>query len=286
MRNSEFVLDDPPLFDHDDTQLHHMSNVRLQFPFTSSSDVTNTMLEHLDASILGALEGKSKLPITMTDYSLMHPSPIEINERLLGFSGVCFRHLMNNLCSYSTGANYLEIGVFKGSTLISSVYGNEAVLNEVHAIDNFSEFVPGDAGTHGTYPHPKDELQKNMNMFLPNTKDKIQLHEADCFQFDLSKLPKIDIYFYDGEHSAESQYKAFKYYEPAFADIFIAVIDDWAQGGVRRGTKKAFAEIDYDVIASRAIIPGKRPNGASRVDNPCRYWWCGTHLALLKKRGS
>ena len=282
MRNSEFVLDDTSMFDHDDTQLHHMSNVGFQFPFTCSSDVTNTMLEHLDASILGALEEKSKLPIAMTDYSLIHPSPIKINERLLGFSGICFRHLMNNLCSYSGGANYLEIGVFKGSTLISSLYGNETVLNEVHAIDNFSEFASDDVVIH-----PKDEFQKNLDMFLPKRHhDKIQFHEVDCFQFDLYKLPKIDIYFYDGEHSEESQYKAFKYYEPVFADTFIAVIDDWEQGGVRRGTRKAFAEIDYDVIASRAIIPGKTSDNVSRVDNPCRYWWCGTHLAVLKKRGS
>ena len=279
MRNSKFVLDDPALFEYDDTQLHHMNNV--EFPFTQASDTEYMMLEHLDTSILGALEEKSKLPITMTDYSLMHPSPLEINERLLGFSGICFRHLMNNLCSYSDGVNYLEVGVFKGSTLISSVYGNETVLNEVHAIDNFSEFTGDDLMSH-----PKNELQKNLNMFLPNTKDKIQFHEADCFQFDLSKLPKIDIYFYDGEHTEESQYKAFKYYEPIFADTFITVVDDWEQGGVRRGTRQAFAEIDYDVIASRAIIPGKRPDNISRVNNPCRYWWCGTHLALLKKRGS
>ena len=252
MRNSKFVLDDPFLFDHDDTQLHHMN--KADFPFTRASDTEYAMLEHLDTSILGALEEKSKLPITMTDYSLMHPSPIEINERLLGFSGICFRHLMNNLCSYNSGVNYLEVGVFKGSTLISSVYGNEGVLNEVHAIDNFSEFVSDDL-----VEHPKNKLYENLDRFLPKRHhDKIKFYEADCFQFDLSKLPKIDIYFYDGEHSAESQYKAFKYYEPVFADIFIAVVDDWEQGGVRRGTRKAFEEIGYDVIASRAIIPGKK----------------------------
>ena len=203
---------------------------------------------------------------------------IQPEDRLLGFSGACFRHMMNNLCSLKD-ANYLEVGVYKGSTLISSVYGNEDTLGEVHAIDNYSEFASEDPNAMS----PKQEYAKNLNMFLPNTKNKIQFYEADCFKFDRSKLPKIDIYFYDGEHSAESQYQAFKYFEPVFADTFITVIDDWVQGQVRKGTRRAYEEIGYDVIASRAIIPGKG-HGLNRVNNPCPEWWCGTHIAVLQKR--
>jgi len=276
--NAEFILGDASLFQYESTRLHHMNNTE----FTTAEQTKEfKMIEHLDGAIVGAIERKSKLPLSMTDYSTLPSSPLPISKQLRGFSGICFRHLMNNLCAFPNGINYLEVGVFKGSTLISAVYGNEDCLTEIHAIDNFSEFL-----TLPNVPGPKETLEKNLEMFLPSTKEKVHLHEIDCFQFDLSKLPKIDIYFYDGEHSTESQYRAFKYYEPVFADIFIAVIDDWEQESVRLGTRRAFEEIGYDVIASRAIIPGNRPGNINRINNPCFYWWSGTYLAVLRKRAS
>lgn len=263
--NSDFVLDDPHMLDNDESALYVRSNKVIQYVY------------HVDASIQDALGERSKLPSSMTTESVVGDDRPPL-ERLLGFSGCCFRHLMNNLCSIE-GANYLEVGVYKGSTLISSVYGNEDTLGEVHAIDNYSQFVSDDP----KYMSPKDEFKKNLDLFLPNTQNKIKFHETDCFEFDIAQLPKIDIYFYDGDHSEEAQYQAFKYFEPAFSDVFITVIDDWVQGQVRRGTRRAYEEIGYDVVASRAVIPGKG-HGLNRVNNPCPKWWCGTHVAVLQKR--
>jgi hypothetical protein len=258
----DFIIDNPEIFQNKDTAVH----------FVNSPEIG--MLRHLDNSLNKAVNNESKLPDRISQQATELPE----EEQLMGFSGMSFRHLMNNLGN-CPGANYLEVGTFRGSTLIPTVYGNEDVLNEIHAIDNFSEFrIEGFS--------PKEDLEKNLNLFLPDTKHRVQFHEEDCWQFDLSKLPKIDIYFYDGEHSAESQYRAFKYFEPVFADVFIAVVDDWAQGQVREGTRRAFEEINYDVVGSRAVIPGMRPNNANRVNNPNYFWWCGTHLAVLKKRGT
>ena len=261
--NKNFIIDDSEIFQNKNTLVHFVNRREVE------------LLNHLDASLSKAIKNESKLPESISK-QMRTDAPEE--EQLMGFSGMSFRHLMNNLGSLP-GANYLEVGTFRGSTLVPTVYKNEDNLNEIHAIDNFSEFrVEGFS--------PKEDLEKNLNLFLPDTSHRIQFHEEDCWKFDLSKLPKIDIYFYDGEHSAESQHKAFKYFEPVFADVFIAVIDDWEQNQVRVGTRQAFEEINYDIIGSRAVVPAMRENNANRVNNPDYYWWCGTHLAVLKKRGT
>ena len=261
MKNGEFVLDNPAFFESEQTRLLGI-------------DAPEVLLtKHVDESFHKALKSKSKLPDDMTIQSLIGDMPPE--NRLHGFSGYNFRHLMNNLCSFPN-ANYLEVGVFRGSTLVSAVYGNESTLGQVHAVDNFSEFNVG--------THPKVSLQHALMRFLPKTQSRIQFHEVDCWAWDYSKLPKIDIYFYDGEHSFESQRKAFTHFEPLFVDCFIAVVDDWEQRQVRRGTRAAFEEIGYDVIASRSVIPGLRPEKANRVNNPTADWWCGTFVAVLKKK--
>ena len=261
LNNGDYVIDSPEFFEANETRLLGIDAPEV------------LMVKHVDNCFAAALKSESKLPNDMTVDSVT--GNILPENRLLGFSGDNFRHLMNNLCSFP-GANYLEVGVFRGSTLVCSVYGNEATLGEVHAVDNFSEFNVG--------THPKESLEWAMKRFLPKTKDRIQFHEVDCFDWDFSALPKIDIYFYDGEHSFESQRKAFTHFEPVFADCFIAVVDDWEQRQVRRGTRAAFEEMGYDVLSSRSIIPGQRPEKANRVNNPTADWWCGTYVAVLKKR--
>ena len=251
-------------------------------------DVALTYAKHIDESILQASNMKSKLPDEATIQSVLggvakfggqDVPDLPVQYRLIGFSGICFRHMLNNICSIS-GANYLEVGTFRGSSLVSAAYGNTGILNEIHAIDNFSEFVMEETGFH-----PRDDVRKNLDLYLPGKQqDNIHFHEEDCFSLDLGKLPKIQVYFYDGEHSRESQTKAFTYFEPVFDDVFIAIVDDWEQRQVRLGTIDAFDKINYDIVSSRAIIPGARPGNANRVNNPDYFWWSGTYIAVLKKR--
>ena len=52
---------------------------------------------------------------------------------------------------------------------------------------------------------------------------------------------------------------AFLYYNEIFADVFIAVVDDWGCPWIRGPTFKAFAKLNYeilyeDVIFKRMII--------------------------------
>jgi hypothetical protein len=225
---------------------------------------------HVDNSIRSACANKSKLGPELTHDSVLLAGD-NTEEKLIGFSGYQFRHFLNNLCDLQN-ANYLEVGTYQGSTLISAVAGNEDVLDNVYAIDNFSEF--DSAG------ETEKIFRNNLAKFLRNDGSKVQFFNEDCFGFDVDELEPIDIFFYDGDHSEECQRKAFEYFEPAFADVFIAVIDDWEQAPVRRGTRAALESIGFEIVSSRAIVPAERP---SPFENPSPQWWNGTHVAVLRR---
>ena len=257
----KYIIDNKEAFESD----NHMFYTRIH-PILAYS-------RHVDEAFEKAFKEESKLTKEMTFMSVTR-NELQPEEKLFGLSGSSFRHLMNNLANLK-GANYLEVGVWKGSTLISTIFGNENLLNEVHAIDNFSEF-----DEDGTV---EKEFNWQLDKFLPNTKHVVNFHKEDAFKIDLKKLPKFDIFFYDGHHSEESQYLAFKYFEDRLADTCIVIVDDWEQRQVRAGTRRGLEAIDYKIVTSKTVMPGRRKENANRVNNPVYDWWNGVFVAVLTK---
>lgn len=182
---------------------------------------------------------------------------------LEGMSSSKVRHFLNNLCSMPD-TYYLEIGVFKGSTFIAALYQNQQSVKEATAIDNWSEFG------------------NNKDIFLYQTKKHLnqinfRFIEQDSFTLNIEKnfSKKINIYFYDGYHSAEAQKKAFTYYNNIFDDTFITVIDDWNSEDVRKGTFDAFDELHYSILFE-AELP-------AQYNGDLANWWNGIYVAIVSK---
>lgn len=209
------------------------------------------LIEHVLQSISKAENEMSKLPAQVL--------------KLEGMSSAKVRHLLNNICSLSN-ASYLEIGVWKGSTLISSLFGNTHNINHAIAIDNWSEF----AG-------PREEFINNFSRFLSGFRNTFKLYDQDCFKIDLGALKSapIDIYFYDGNHTAESQRLAFTYYNEIFSNVFIAIIDDWNYPPVPEGTYQAFKELNYTILYEKTL--------PARFNGDTVNWWNGLYIAVIKK---
>lgn len=177
-----------------------------------------------------------------------------------GFSAPKVRRLLNALCS-QPDANYLEIGVHIGSTLIPALYGNMA---HATAIDNWS--LMGNC---------RNELDANLNQFLP--KRVINLVEADCFKIALDTiLTGVNVYFYDGDHKKAAQYKAVVRYAPVLADRFVLLIDDWNWEEPREGTRQALADLKVKII-KEWILPGAFNGDAAG-------WWNGLYVGLIEKQ--
>lgn len=186
--------------------------------------------------------------------------------RLEGYSNPKNRHLLNNLLELED-ANYLEIGTWKGSTFISSLFENSPTT--AYAIDNWSEFSEG---AKATFLGAADKYLKESNYTFI---------EEDCFQVDLSKIKNpIDIYLFDGEHTYDSHYKSIDYYLPAMADTFILIVDDydpvpnWTQ--VKEATEQSIKDNNLNILYDQHLTS----NG---LRNEAGEWWNGYYVALLEK---
>ncbi len=207
------------------------------------------IIEHVKHSIALAEQKKSNLS----------GDALEIR----GMSGYKVKHFLNNLCSLPN-TSYLEIGCWQGSTLVSALYGNESHINHAVAVDNWAEFGG-----------PKVEFLRNIQKFL--NPGLVHFFEQDCFSMKLeNSFPvPVNIYFYDGDHSALSQEKAFTFFNDIFEDIFIAIVDDWNWERVREGTLSGFAKLNYRICFDQAIYTDREgdPDG----------WWNGIYIAVIKK---
>lgn len=157
----------------------------------------------------------------------------EINVNKLdldGFSGNKLLHTLHSLTSLICSDNvvYLEIGVFRGLTLLTNSNRNKSV--KCYGIDNFSLF---------------DENSQNKKFIKNKTKE---FNLGNCFLIDsdyedaLDNLSsyignsKIGVYFIDGAHDYRSQLVSLLQIKPFLTDDSIIIIDDANYPHVRQAT--------------------------------------------------
>lgn len=193
----------------------------------------------------------------------------KINEEIIkmeGMTGTKTRHFYNNLLNY-TDARYLEIGTRKGSSVCSAMYNNNC--KNIICIDNWSEF-------NGL----KDEFIQNFNKFKGY--NNALFIEDNCFNIDISTLPKFNIFLYDGEHSFQSHYNILFHYYNCLDDIFIFIVDDWNWGHVREATLKAIDDLKLIKLYEKEI---RLTSDNSTTSEPelSLTWWNGIYVVILQK---
>lgn len=184
-----------------------------------------------------------------------------------GMSGKKTRHFYNNLLGNVANPRYLEIGTWKGSSLCSAMYGNKA---NIVCIDNWSEFQG-----------PKNDFINNLEKYKGlNT---VYALEGDCWVVDANKLPKFNIYLYDGGHKEEDHYKALTHYIQCMDDIFIFIVDDWNWKEVRDGTYRAIKDLNLERLYEHEIKL-TNDNTHTPKDIAGKTWWNGIYICVLKKK--
>ena len=201
----------------------------------------NNMIAHLIKSIENARNGYSNLPAWIL--------------AMEGMSGARNRHFYNNICS-KPGLNYLEVGCWKGSSTCSALHGNS--INAT-VVDNFEQW--GDVS---------NEFMENLKN--TNHKGGVNLILEDCFKVDVSAIPKIDVYLYDGPHEDLSHARCLKYYDACLKDEFVFIVDDYSWEHVKRDTLVALK--GYDIIFQHEIDDDTNQGG----------WWNGIGIFLLRKK--
>ena len=199
----------------------------------------------IEESITNAKRGKSKL---VPDILSMQ-----------GMSSDWNRHLLNNILE--PGGNYLEVGVWHGSTFISALYRNRV---NAYAIDNWSEYNDDDS---------KRNFFMNCNRFGISG---YVFFECDAFKVDLNKiLDKIDVFFYDGDHNYEQTKQSLSYFFPVLEDEFLFIVDDYGWEGVNFGVRDGIKEAGLDIVEKWELF-AKEPSDKDT-------WWNGLGIFKLRK---
>jgi len=183
------------------------------------------------------------------ELAIRHQSKLDAEViKIEGLTCLEIRHLLNNL---AYNRHYLEIGLYKGATFIAANYNGNS-LSSI-GVDNWCKF-----NENG---QTKRQFIKNCDKYLK----KYQFLEQDCFTIE--KLnSRINLFYYDGDHSETASFNALKHFTPMCCTRFIYLVDDWNYETVRAGTQRAIQNLSLEVLSERTM-----------------KWWNGFYIAELKK---
>jgi len=196
-----------------------------------------------------------------------------------GLSGTKIRILLNQLLS-NEEAEYLEVGVYAGSTFVPALFENNP--KEAYAVDNWSEFD----GHRDVFIHHCETFLPGLNgkPHPLGIKPEYNLIEKDFFQTAVSDYSwtKFNVYFYDGHHAEESQYKALEHMLDigCLANEFIFMVDDYGWEGVRRGTQNSIKDFKLNVLYEETLgVTDPMPPEYTQEQN--ENWWNGFYVSHL-----
>lgn len=198
----------------------------------------------------------------------------KLNEeifKLTGMSGRKTRMLYNNLLEGDKELNYIEMGIFLGSTFISSLYKNLNVYGI--AFDSFGEYSCG-----------IEPFMNNVNTHLINNENYSIIQEK-CFSAPINaKLldKKFQVFLYDAGHTKEDHYNALLYYYDILDDVFIYIVDDWNYDDVRNGTLESFNKLNIKILYEKEI---RLTYDGTTTPEPLlsEGYWNGIYIAVIKK---
>ena len=166
-----------------------------------------------------------------------------------GMIGTKTRHLYNNLLN-TPDARYLDIGTWKGTSVCSAMYKNNAT---VVCIDHWGKFGP--------------KFEFSVNFDISKGKNCATFIEKDCYQVDVDTLAKFNIY---ANHTKQTD--LLSHYYKCLDDIFIIIVNDWNCNQVREGTILSIKNLKLKVLYEREIITEPNPE-----------WRNGIYVAILQK---
>lgn len=157
-------------------------------------------------------ESFCRTALNMADKEKGKPTDVERN-RIHGLSTIRTRCLISNLCA-KVNTNYLEIGVYKGSTIIAAMFDN--LSTKVVGVDHFKydEREADKWAPEGfIWDNMKSQLESNINMYRGQkdrlNADNFTMIESDFADVDWSKQPKFDVVHFDVNPVSEEVYDNF-----------------------------------------------------------------------------
>jgi hypothetical protein len=171
---------------------------------------------------------------------------------VVGFSGRKIRLFFNNLVSAINDARYMEIGVYCGASFISALFQNKI---KAVGIDNWS------------WEGSKRALFYQKLADLCSDGNTISLLDMDFHEVNFAGFSNYNVLFYDGSHEEKDQYDGVMLPQPALADEYVLIVDDWNWEHVRRATFRALTDVGATIDMSIEL--------RTTMDNALA-WWAGS----------
>jgi hypothetical protein len=156
-------------------------------------------------------ESFCKTALKMADNERGKPTDIERNK-IHGLSTVRTRCLISNLCA-KANTNYLEIGVYKGSTIIAALFDN--LTTKAVGVEHFlyDEREADKWAPEGfIWDNMKSQLEANLSIYRTKerlNRDNFTLIEKPFQDVDWAKQPKFDVVHFDVAPVNEQVYDDF-----------------------------------------------------------------------------
>ena len=185
----------------------------------------------------------------------------EILERVPGLACANNLALLNIAASLlDAGETYVEVGSFRGTSLIAAMLDNEQP--QFVAVDDFS-FREAKRAT----------LERNLAAF--GLLSRVRIVEGDAFEIlrDGTLPDAIGVYYYDAAHTYRQQLEGLRLAEPFLADRALLIVDD--------------TDWEYVEAAVREYRD-RRPNVRPLVELPGKdggkpWWWEGVQVLEWRK---
>lgn len=157
--------------------------------------------------------------------------------------------LLNGLVAgMDPGERYLEIGCWKGLTLVSAAFGNEG--RECIACDKFRFW-----GRYtGWGSDVRAAFRRNVARHQRGSA-KITFHEMSSRRLFAERRVQgpIGVYFYDGDHSYEETRRSIARAAPLLSARATIVVDDWNDPEIRRATFDAIHDARLSLLWHRQL---------------------------------
>ena len=219
-------------------------------------------VERLKAHVINA--------VYKADNKTSKAKPKRINTEIKGFSSTRIRHLLNNLCSLEN-CNYLDVGSYRGSTVISAVWDNDATG---YAVDTFNfDMLSSETTFH---PQVKKALEDLLTVF--NIQNKVNIIVKDIAKINKKDLNEqlMDVVYYDSSLNAKDIQSAVKNILPNTKIYSILVF-------ANTQNSEALAVFEKAIIANLATIHYSLEL-KSRVIGDSNTWWNGVKIFVVERK--
>jgi len=212
-----------------------------------------------------------------------HSKLTEREIEIFGLSSKRQRAFINNICS-KVGTKYLEIGVYRGATLLAAAAGNSST--KVVGIENFSydDREPAKkAPVNGIWDNMKSQLYDNISRYKDpdssvNT-ENVTIIEEDYRKADLSSIKDIDVCLFDVTPTSDRTHKNFvELVLPSLSDESVIIFTQYSNSATCKLIDNAIEESSELV---EVLYEQNRVSGG--LSDSTKYF-SGLAIFLLKKK--